>query len=109
MPLKQPIGREQDRVQLPLTTESGEERSDAECAALDLETVSQLFRERGYGLRCRFGLVHAAQETQEWHICLLADLVSMSLSRLLACLDEALALRIEQRMVLLPQRERARR
>lgn len=108
-PLKQSEGRERDRVQPPLTTESREEMSDAECAALDLGTASQLLRKREYGLRCRFGHVHAAQGRQEWHVCLLADLDSMFPSRLLTCLDEALALRVEQRMVLLPQTEEVRR
>jgi hypothetical protein len=50
----------------------------------------------------RFGHVHATRDAQEWHVCLVSDLASMSPVRLLACLDEALTLRVEQSIALSP-------
>ncbi len=102
-PLEQPVGREPDMVQALSAIVPGEEVSGAACTSMDLAMTSKLFRERGYGMLCRFGHVHATREAQEWHVCMLADLFSMPPSRLLACLDEALALRVEQSMALFPQ------
>ena len=68
-----------------------------------LATASKLLLERRYGMLCRFGHILATREAQEWHVCILANLVSMPPSRLLACPDEALALRVEQSIALSPQ------
>lgn len=60
------------------------------CEELEVLVALDLLRERGYGMSCRFGHVHATTDAQELHICLLADLAAMSPSRFLACLDEAI-------------------
>jgi hypothetical protein len=99
--LEQLAGSERGAMQAPSTTVLGEEVSGAACT--HLATASKLLRERGYGMLCRFGHIHATREAQEWHVCILADLVSMPPSRLLACPDEALALRVEQSIALSPQ------
>jgi hypothetical protein len=70
---------------------------------LDLATARILLGEYGYDLVERFGHIHATRDAQEWHVCLIADLSSMPPSRLLACLDEALMLRVEQSLALSPQ------
>lgn len=67
----------------PLTnTTPGEHTGMAEPAPalLGLAAVGELLRERGYGLSCRFGHVHATRWSQEWHICLVADLAAMPLA-----------------------------
>lgn len=78
----------------------GEDADGAAPAHLDLAAAASLLRGRGYELVCRYGHVHAAGGTQEWHVCQVADLASMSPARLLACLDEALTLLVEPRIVL---------
>ena len=73
------------------------------CEELEVSVALDLLRERGYGMSCRFGHVHATTDTQELHVCILADLATMSSSRFLAGLDEAmkqslqLALSLEHR------------
>ena len=62
---------------------------------LSITDVQYLLKSQGYEMLSRFGHIHATRDAQEWHICLVADLASMSPARLLSCLDEALALRIE--------------
>lgn len=62
----------------------------AEPDLLDLATAGELLRERGYELVERFGHVHAAAGGWEWHVCLLADLASLSPSRLLGLLEESI-------------------
>jgi hypothetical protein len=57
---------------------------------LDVSTTRDLLRERGYELVERFGHVHAAKGTQEWHVCLMQDLASMLPGHVLACLEEAI-------------------
>lgn len=69
---------------------------------LDLATARHLLQEHGYDLVERFGHVHATRDAREWHLCLIADLASMSPSRLLTCLDDALKLHIEQSVALSP-------
>ena len=49
-----------------------------------------------------FGHVHASRNAQEWHLCLITDLASPPPAGLLACLDAALTLRVEQSLVLSP-------
>ncbi len=73
------------------------------CDGLDVSAARDLLRQQGYGMCCRFGHVHATTDTQELHVCILADLATMSSSRFLAGLDEAmkqslqLALSLEHR------------
>ena len=49
-----------------------------------------LLQEKGYGMSCRFEHVHATRCGEEWHVCLMADLVLMSPSHFLMRLDESL-------------------
>jgi hypothetical protein len=90
-------------VQALSTAVQGEEVSGEARLPLDLATASKLFRERGYDIVCRFGHVHTTRDGQEWHLCLEADLVSTPPGRLLACLEEALALCVEPRLALSPR------
>lgn len=62
---------------------------------LDLARADDLLRARGYVLVDRFAHVHARKSAQELHICLVTDLASMSPSRFLACLDEAIEQSVE--------------
>lgn len=87
--LEQLAGSERGAMHTPSTTVLVEEVSGAACT--HLATASNLLLERRYGILCRFGHIHATREVQERHVCILADLVSMPPSRLLACPDEALA------------------
>ena len=102
-PLKQPPGRERGTMQALSTAVEAEEVSGGARLPLDLATASRLFRARGYDIVCRFGHAHATRDGQEWHLCLEADLASMPPVRLLACLEEALALRVEPRLALSPR------
>jgi hypothetical protein len=83
-------------------TALGEHADRAAPARLDLAAAASLLRARGYELVCRFDHVHAAAGTQEWHVCQIADLASMPPAHLMACLDEALALRVEPSIVRSP-------
>jgi hypothetical protein len=89
--LEQKRGRKPDEMQTLTNTALIERADTAEPALshLDLAAVSNLLRERGYDLVDRFGHVHATTDTQELHVCLLADLAAMSPSEFLARLDEA--------------------
>jgi hypothetical protein len=69
---------------------------------LSVTDVQHLLERQGYEMLYRFGYIHATRDAQEWHVCLVADLTSMPSSRLLACLDEALMLHIEQSIALSP-------
>ena len=69
---------------------------------LSITDAQHLLERQGYEMLDRFGHVHASRNAQEWHLCLLTDLASMPPARLLACLDEALTLRVEQSLVLSP-------
>ena len=57
---------------------------------LDVAAVRELLQQQGYGMVCRFGHMHATAGTWEWHVCLVADLASMTQARFLVCLDEAI-------------------
>jgi hypothetical protein len=57
---------------------------------LDVAAAGDLLQQQGYGMICRFGHMHATTSTWEWHICLVADLASMTQARFLVCLDEAI-------------------
>jgi hypothetical protein len=57
---------------------------------LDVAAAGDLLQQQGYGMICRFGHVHAVAGTWEWHLCLVADLASMTQARFLVCLDEAI-------------------
>jgi hypothetical protein len=81
-------------------TALAEQMSSAAPAHLDSAMAGKLLREYGYDLVERFGHVHATRDAREWHLCLVADLVSMPPAHLLACLDEALTLRVEPSIVL---------
>ena len=83
-------------------TALGEHMSSAAATHLDRAMAGKLLRECGYDLVERFGHVHATRDAREWHVCLVADLASMPPARLLACLDEALTLRVEQSIALSP-------
>jgi hypothetical protein len=63
-----------------------EDVREAASAQLDLAMVSDLLRMGGYELVDRCGHAHARRNAEELHICLIADLPSMSPSRFLACL-----------------------
>ncbi len=76
--------------------------STQEQQQLSLTEVQHLLKRQGYEILSRSGHIHATRDAQEWHLCLLADLASMPPARLLACLDEALKLRIEQSLPLSP-------
>lgn len=67
---------------------------------LSLTDVQHLLKRQGDEMLSRSGHIHAMRDAWEWHLCLVADLASMSPSRLLACLDEALKLRVEQSVAL---------
>ena len=69
---------------------------------LSATDVEHLLERQGYEMLYRFGHIHASRDAQEWHVCLVTDLTSMPPSRLLACLDEALTLRVEQNIALSP-------
>lgn len=62
---------------------------------LSITDAQHLLKNRGYEMLARFGHIHATTGAQEWHICLVADLASMSPTCLLSRLDEALVLRVE--------------
>ena len=62
---------------------------------LDVAVVHELLQQQGYGMVCRFGHMHATTGIWEWHICLVADLASMTQERFLLCLDEAIKQSIE--------------
>lgn len=76
--------------------------STQEQRQLSLTDVQHLLKRQGYEMLSRSGHIHAMRDAQEWHICLIGDLASMPPSRLLACLDEALKLRVEQSVALSP-------
>lgn len=99
--LEQLAGSEPGAMQASSTTVLVEEVSGATCT--HLATASKLLLEHRCGMLCRFGHIPATREDQEWHVCNLADLVSMPPSHLLACPDEALALRVEQSIAWSPQ------
>ncbi len=63
---------------------------------LSVTDAQHLLERQGYEMLCRFGHVHASRDAQEWHVCLVANLASIPPARFLACLDEALKLRVEQ-------------
>lgn len=99
---------EEERAQRPGMMQTATNTTPVEYATradptrLDLATACNLLQECGYDLVERFGHVHATRDAQEWHLCLLADLASMPSACLLACLDEALKLRVEQSIALSP-------
>jgi hypothetical protein len=64
--------------------------------------AQHLLERQGCEILCRFGHIHATRDVQEWHVCLVADLASMPPSHLLARLDKALKLRVEQSIALSP-------
>jgi hypothetical protein len=76
--------------------------STQEQQQLSLTEVQHLLKRQDYEMLSRSGYIHATRDAQEWHVCLVADLASMPPSRLLACRDRALKLRIEQRLALAP-------
>lgn len=80
-------------------TALAEHTSSAAPAHLDRARAGKLLRECGYDLVELFDHVHATRDTQEWHLCLVTDLASMPPVRLLACLEEALTLRVEPSIV----------
>jgi len=57
---------------------------------LEVSMARDLLQEKGYGMSCRFGHVHATRGGEEWHVCLIADLVLMNPSHFLVCLDESI-------------------
>jgi len=69
---------------------------------LSFTDAQHLLARQGYEMLDRFGHVHASRNAQEWHLCLITDLASMPPTGLLACLDEALKLRVEPSIVLSP-------
>jgi len=74
---------------------------------LSLTDAQYLLERQGYEMLYRFGHVHASRDAQEWHVCLVSDLASMPPARLLAHLNEALKLRIEQSIALSPLTHKA--
>lgn len=62
---------------------------------LDLATAGDLLREHGYELLCRFGHMHARIGEQEWHVCLVKDLATMTPLGLQSCLEDAIALSLQ--------------
>ncbi len=76
--------------------------STQEQQQLSVTDVQHLLERRGYEMLCRFGHVHASRDAQEWHVCLVSDLALMPPTHLLARLDEALKLRVEQSIALSP-------
>jgi hypothetical protein len=87
--LKEDEGRRPGTMQTLTNLALGERAEGATIAHLDLTTACDLLRECGYELVDRFGHVHAMMDTQELHVCLLADLAVMSPLQFLARLDEA--------------------
>lgn len=77
-----------------------EQESGTASGHLVLAGVGDLLQARGYELVDRFGHVHARRNAQELHVCLVADLASMSPSRFLACLDEAIEQSVEHVLAL---------
>ncbi|MGH2495918.1 MAG: hypothetical protein ACRDIV_14580 [Ktedonobacteraceae bacterium] len=69
---------------------------------LSLTDVKHLLKRQSYETLYRSGHIHAAKDAQEWHICLVAHLAAIPPSRLFACLNEALKLRVEQSVALSP-------
>ena len=69
---------------------------------LSVTDARHLLERQGYEMLYRFGHIHATRDAQEWHVCLIADLTSIPPERLLAYLDEALKLRVEQSIALSP-------
>ncbi len=53
-----------------------------------------LLHDQGYELVIRFQHVHAAWGGQEWHICLVADLPSLTEEQFLQLLQEALSFKL---------------
>lgn len=74
---------------------------------LSLTDAQHLLERQGYEMLSRFGHVHASRDAQEWHVCLVSELASMPPARLLARLNEALKLRIEQSIALSPLTHKA--
>src|SRR6266568_4252892 len=69
---------------------------------LSVMDAQHLLERQGCEILCRFGHIHATRDVQEWHVCPVADLASMPPSHLLARLDKALKLRVEQSIALSP-------
>ena len=101
-PLEEERAKRPDTMQTATNATLVERPTRAEHAQLDLATARCLLGEHGYDLVERCGHVHATRGTREWHVCLLADLASLPPARLLACLEEALTLRVEQSIALSP-------
>jgi len=90
-------------MQKPTLIRKGTMQTSAqEQQQLSLTDVRHLLKRQGYEMLSRFGHIHATRDAQEWHVCLVADLASMPPARLLACLNEALTLRVEQSLALFP-------
>src|SRR5712691_13188998 len=77
-------------------------QASAQEQQLSITDAQHLLERQGYEMLNRFGHVHASRDAQEWHVCLVSDLASMPPARLLAHLNEALKLRIEQSIALSP-------
>jgi len=102
--VREVVPPEEERAKRP-----GACAKEAGHARLDRATSRTLLGEYGYDLVERFGHIHATRGAQEWHLCLVADLASIPPAHLLACLDEALTLRVEQSIALSPSRMREAR
>lgn len=61
---------------------------------LDLVEVRDLLEARGAALCCRWGHVHSLIGSQEYHVCLMAELTTMNPDGLLARFEEAIRLRL---------------
>lgn len=93
--LTQHGGRKPDAMQRLMNPVLAEHENETASGHLDLAGVGDLLHARGYELVDRFGHVHARRNAQELHVCLVADLASMSPSCFLACLDEAIEQSVE--------------
>jgi hypothetical protein len=94
-------------MQTVINAALGEHANSAEPTHLDLATAHGLLQEHGYELVDRFGHVHASRNAREWHVCLIADLMSLPPSRFLACLEEAIEQSVEHLFSRLTQEKRA--
>ena len=88
--LKRQAGRNPGATQTLTYTAQTEDANGAAPAYLDRAEAEALLRERGYELVERFGHIHAAAGTWEWHVCLLTNLVSMPPASFLALLEESI-------------------
>jgi hypothetical protein len=98
--LTQHGGRKPDAMQTLMNPALAEQESGTASGHLVLARADDLLQARGYELVDRFGHIHARRNTQELHVCLVADLASMSPSRFLACLDEAIEQSVEHVLAL---------